>query len=72
MAALATQHLSTKEDRIRGNQLHEYAWQQSRRFLQWDVPVMQAILLCELFSRFRGRRAAIRPSKEFESIYSRV
>ncbi|GKT60654.1 C2H2 finger domain-containing protein [Colletotrichum tofieldiae] len=72
MAAVATQYMSTKEDRIRGNQLHEYAWQQSRRFLQWDVPVMQAILLCEFFARFRGRRAAIRPSKEFESIYSRV
>ncbi|KAF4837339.1 Zinc finger protein klf1 [Colletotrichum tropicale] len=72
MAAVATQYLSTKEDRIRGNQLHEYAWQQCRRFLQWDVPVMQSILLCEFFARFRGRRAAIRPSKEFESIYSRV
>ncbi|TEA22855.1 Zinc finger protein klf1 [Colletotrichum sidae] len=72
MAAVATQYMSSKEDRIRGNQLHEYAWQQSRRFLQWDVPVMQAILLCEFFARFRGRRAAIRPSKEFESIYSRV
>ncbi|KAK1976799.1 hypothetical protein LZ30DRAFT_753250 [Colletotrichum cereale] len=72
MAAVATQYMSAKEDRIRGNQLHEYAWQQSRRFLQWDVPVMQAILLCEFFARFRGRRAAIRPSREFESIYSRV
>ncbi|OLN86493.1 Zinc finger protein klf1-like protein 3 [Colletotrichum chlorophyti] len=41
-------------------------------FLKWDVPVMQAILLCEFFARFRGRRAAIRPSKEFESVYSGV
>ncbi|KAF6817092.1 C2H2 finger domain-containing protein [Colletotrichum musicola] len=72
MAAVATQYMGSKEDRIRGNQLHEYAWQQSRRFSQWDVPVMQAILLCEFFSRFRGRRAAIRPSKEFESVYNRV
>ncbi|KAL2874665.1 hypothetical protein SGCOL_010135 [Colletotrichum sp. CLE4] len=72
MAAVATQYMSGKEDRIRGDQLHEYAWQQSRRFLQWDVSVMQAILLCEYFARFRGRRAAIRPSREFESVYSRV
>ncbi|KAJ0301135.1 hypothetical protein COL516b_007908 [Colletotrichum fioriniae] len=72
MAAVATQYLSGKEDRIRGDQLHEYAWQQSRYFPQWDVSVMQAILLCEYFARFRGRRAAIRPSKEFESVYSRV
>lgn len=33
---------------------------------------MQAILLCELFARFRGRKAAIRPSKEFENVYQRV
>ncbi|KAM0333204.1 hypothetical protein ACHAQA_001864 [Verticillium albo-atrum] len=92
MAAVATQYLAGKEDRIRGNQLHEYAWQQARRVswitppgyedwrnltdtaqsLQWDVPVMQAILLCELFARFRGRKAAIRPSKEFENVYRRV
>ncbi|KAF4785744.1 hypothetical protein HER10_EVM0009467 [Colletotrichum scovillei] len=72
MAAVATQYLSGKEDRIRGDQLHEYAWQQSKYIPQWDVPVMQAILLCEYFARFRGRRAAIRPSKLFESVYVRV
>lgn len=31
MAALATQYLNSKEDRIRGNQLHEYAWQEAKR-----------------------------------------
>ncbi|KAM0591790.1 hypothetical protein ACHAP6_002067 [Verticillium nonalfalfae] len=72
MAAVATQYLTSKEDRIRGNQLHEYAWQQARRSLHWSVSVMQAILLCELFARFRGRKAAIRPSKEFEDVYQRV
>ncbi|KAM0287225.1 hypothetical protein ACHAQH_000539 [Verticillium albo-atrum] len=72
MAAVATQYLAGKEDRIRGNQLHEYAWQQARRSLHWSVSVMQAILLCELLARFRGRKAAIRPSKEFESVYQRV
>ncbi|KAF3353480.1 hypothetical protein VdG1_08147 [Verticillium dahliae VDG1] len=72
MAAVATQYLTGKEDRIRGNQLHEYAWQQARRSPHWSVSVMQAILLCELFARFRGRKAAIRPSKEFENVYQRV
>lgn len=31
MAALATQHLNSMEDRIRGSQLHEYAWQEAKR-----------------------------------------
>lgn len=33
---------------------------------------MQTILLCEYFARFRGRKAVVRPSKLFESLYSRV
>jgi len=31
MAAVATQHLGTGEDRLRGNQLHELAWQELKR-----------------------------------------
>ncbi len=31
MAAMATQYLPGKEDRIRGNQLHEFAWQEVKR-----------------------------------------
>lgn len=31
MAAVATQYLAGKEDRIRGNQLHEFAWQEAKR-----------------------------------------
>lgn len=31
MAAVATQHLDSREDRARGNQLHEYAWQELKR-----------------------------------------
>lgn len=29
-------------------------------------------MLCEFFSRFRGRKASVRPSKLFENLYSRV
>ncbi|KAB5539355.1 hypothetical protein GE09DRAFT_315852 [Coniochaeta sp. 2T2.1] len=76
MAAIATQFLDTKEDRLRGNQLHEHAWQELKRVSedipQWNIQVMQAILLCEVFARFRGRKAVTRPSKMFESLYSRV
>lgn len=31
MAAVATQHLDNREDRNRGNQLHEFAWQEVKR-----------------------------------------
>lgn len=31
MAAVATQYLDSKEDRNRGNQLHEHAWHEAKR-----------------------------------------
>lgn len=31
MAAIATQHLDSREDRVWGNQLHEFAWQEVKR-----------------------------------------
>lgn len=33
---------------------------------------MQTIVLCEIFARFRGKRAMIKPSEPFRSLYSRV
>ncbi|KAK0707550.1 hypothetical protein B0H67DRAFT_556231 [Lasiosphaeris hirsuta] len=72
MAAVATQFLDGKEDRIRGNQLHEYALQEAKRATQWNLQIMQAILLCEYFARFRGRKAVTGTSKTFENLYSRV
>ncbi|KAI1490103.1 hypothetical protein F5X96DRAFT_637988 [Biscogniauxia mediterranea] len=72
MAAVGTQYLQGKEDRIRGNTLHEFAWQEAKRFPQWNVRVMQAILLCEFYARFRGQKAVYRPSQPFQSLYSRV
>ncbi|KAK4240204.1 hypothetical protein C8A03DRAFT_31679 [Achaetomium macrosporum] len=72
MAAVATQQLNSREDRNRGNQLHEFAWQEVKRMAQWSLQTMQAILLCEYFARFRGRKAVTRPSKPFESLYSRA
>ncbi|KAK5661675.1 hypothetical protein OQA88_9775 [Cercophora sp. LCS_1] len=72
MAAVATQYTDNKEDRNRGNQLHEYAWHEAKRVTSWSLQTMQAILLCEYFARFRGRKASTRPSKLFESLYQRV
>ncbi|KAL2149160.1 hypothetical protein VTH82DRAFT_8508 [Thermothelomyces myriococcoides] len=72
MAAVATQRLDSKEDRMRGNQLHDVTWQELKRIPQWSLQTMQAILLCEYFARFRGRKPVTRPSKMFESLYSRA
>ncbi|CAJ2503016.1 Uu.00g104100.m01.CDS01 [Anthostomella pinea] len=72
MAAMGSQFLQGKEDRMRGNILHEYAWQEVQRFTTWNVSVMQAILLCEFYSRFRGRKVANNRSAPFQSLYARV
>ncbi|KAL2022000.1 hypothetical protein VTK56DRAFT_6240 [Thermocarpiscus australiensis] len=72
MAALATQYLDTKDGRARGNILHEFAWLEVKRVPQWTLQTMHAILLCEHFARFRGRKAVTRPSKPFESLCMRA
>ncbi|KAK4176053.1 hypothetical protein QBC36DRAFT_353147 [Triangularia setosa] len=72
MAAVATQHLDTKEDRNRGNQLHEHAWQEAKRAAKWSLQIKQTILLCEYFARFRGRKAVTKPSDLFRHLYQRV
>ncbi|KAI1428570.1 hypothetical protein F5Y12DRAFT_730593 [Xylaria sp. FL1777] len=72
MAALGSQFLRSKEDRINSHILHGVASQEARRRPQWGLNVMQAILLCEFYGRFRGSRAVARPSEPFQSLYSRV
>ncbi|KAI1816243.1 hypothetical protein GGS20DRAFT_245829 [Poronia punctata] len=72
MAAVGSQFLQSEEDRSNGEILHSFVYGEVRRRLQWSVEVMQAILLCEFYSRFRGLRAAIRPSEPFQSLYSRM
>ncbi|KAI8624829.1 hypothetical protein F5Y19DRAFT_490167 [Xylariaceae sp. FL1651] len=71
MAAMGSQFLQGEEDRIHGDKLHAFAWQEARRYSQWSIQVMQSILLCEFYARFRGLRAMTRPSEPFQSLYSR-
>ncbi|KAI1380933.1 hypothetical protein F4677DRAFT_441262 [Hypoxylon crocopeplum] len=71
MAAVGTQFLRSREDRIRGNELHEFAWKEVRFCRQWNLQIMQAILLCEFYARFRGRSAQRTSSEPFQSLYSR-
>ncbi|KAI1822111.1 hypothetical protein F4861DRAFT_416528 [Xylaria intraflava] len=72
MAALGSQFLTSKEDRINSQTLYDFALQEAGHRTQWNVQVMQAILLCEFYGRFRGSRALSRPSEPFQSLYSRV
>ncbi|KAI1177636.1 hypothetical protein F4777DRAFT_576714 [Nemania sp. FL0916] len=72
MAAMGSQFLHSKEDRINSHILHSFASQEARRRPQWGLDVMQAILLCEFYNRFRGSRAVYRASEPFQSLYSRV
>lgn len=47
MAAVATQHLDNKEDRTRGNQLHEFAWQEVKRVSDgWPQESATAVCVC--------------------------
>ncbi|KAI0521768.1 hypothetical protein F5B22DRAFT_593999 [Xylaria bambusicola] len=72
MAAVGSQFLQSKEDRLNSHILHGFASQEARRRPQWSVQVMQAILLCEFYGRFRGAKATSRASEPFQSLYSRV
>jgi hypothetical protein len=40
MAAVATQYLNSKEDRTRGNQLHEFAWHEAKRVSRESKPTL--------------------------------
>ncbi|PHH72831.1 hypothetical protein CDD83_4862 [Cordyceps sp. RAO-2017] len=77
MAAVATQFLPQRDHRIRGSQLHACAWQMCEAVLaqsaSWTLPIMQAVLLCEYYARFRGRsKGAYRPSPRFNELYRMV
>ncbi|PHH73607.1 hypothetical protein CDD82_5369 [Ophiocordyceps australis] len=71
MAAVATQFLGHRADRINGSQLHDFAWHKSKQFTQspaaaWPLPILHAVALCEYYARFRGRsKEAYRPSSRF-------
>ncbi|KAI0110887.1 hypothetical protein GGR51DRAFT_82269 [Nemania sp. FL0031] len=72
MAAVGSQFLHSKEDRSNSHVLHAVALQEARCRPHWDIHVMQTILLCEFYGRFRGSRAMNRPSEPFQSLFSRV
>jgi hypothetical protein len=42
------------------------------QLVNWDIHTMQAILLTEAFTRYRGRKTNVRLSRQFEEVYNRV
>ncbi|KAF3058407.1 hypothetical protein GL218_05783 [Daldinia childiae] len=72
MAAVGAQYLQGKDDRIRANELHEFAWKEVKTCTKWNLQIMQTIILCEFYARFRGRSVLRHPSESFQSLYSRM
>ncbi|KAH6899763.1 hypothetical protein B0T10DRAFT_452303 [Thelonectria olida] len=73
MAAIATQYLTDKDDRVKGAQLYQYAWYKSKLANEWPQPVKQTLVLLEHYARFRGKKGGShKPSQRFGTLYQRV
>ncbi|KAI5462680.1 fungal-specific transcription factor domain-containing protein [Mariannaea sp. PMI_226] len=76
MAAVAAQYIPDKTHRMRGAELHNYAWHKSKVFTQadeWPRPVQQTLLILEHYSLFRGKnRESYKPSPRFGALCQRV
>lgn len=72
MAAIGTQYSYNSEARKHGVELHAYCTRTIPLTLNWTLQTLQAILLTEIFTRFRGKRTTVRLSRQFEEIYNRV
>lgn len=63
VAAVATQYLDSKQDRINGNQLHEYAWQEAKRVSIWAPHYLSTPFQLLTLSRYpNGTSRSCRPS----------
>ncbi|KAF4637838.1 hypothetical protein G7Y89_g252 [Cudoniella acicularis] len=72
MVAIGTQYHNTPEARTKGSELNESCRRHTDEYTTWELPIMQAILLTEVFSRFRGRKTQVRLSRQFENLYDRL
>jgi hypothetical protein len=88
MAAMGTQYHDSPEARHKGVELNEYCRKSIglvscptmqfvlianlKQCLNWNLNTMRAILLTEIFTRFRGRKTNIETSRYFEELYARV
>ncbi|KUJ15696.1 uncharacterized protein LY89DRAFT_93349 [Mollisia scopiformis] len=72
MAAIGTQYHDSPEARAKGAELNEFCKKGIELCPSWDLHTMQAILLTEIFTRFRGRKTTVRISRPFEALYVRL
>ncbi|ESZ97564.1 hypothetical protein SBOR_2111 [Sclerotinia borealis F-4128] len=72
MAAIGTQYHPNSEARKHGVEFHAYCTRTIPLALDWTPQVMQAILLTEIFTRFRGKKTTTRLSRQFEELYNRL
>ncbi|KAE9378029.1 hypothetical protein N431DRAFT_171451 [Stipitochalara longipes BDJ] len=72
MAAIGTQYHDSYEARTKGSELNEACRKGIDLCLNWSTNTMQAILLTEFYTRFRGRKTVVRLSRHFEELYSRL
>ncbi|PQE27546.1 c2h2 finger domain-containing protein [Rutstroemia sp. NJR-2017a BBW] len=72
MAAIGTQYCYNIEARKHGVELHAYCIKTIPLALNWTLQTLQAILLTEIFIRFRGKRTTVRLSRQFIETYNRL
>ncbi|TVY43321.1 Zinc finger protein [Lachnellula subtilissima] len=72
MAAIGSQYQNTPEARTAGSELNELCRKSFDLCPTWTLNTMQAILLTEIFTLFRGRKPIVRLSKPFEALYRRL
>ncbi|TGO07582.1 hypothetical protein BTUL_0264g00150 [Botrytis tulipae] len=72
MAAIGTQYHTNPEARNHGVEFNTYCTNIIPMAFEWPIQIMQAILLTEIFTRFRGTKTTIRLSRQFEELYNRL
>lgn len=72
MAAIGTQYHTDPEARNHGVDFNAYCTNIIPVTFEWSIQIMQAILLTEIFTRFRGIKTTVRLSRQFEELYNRV
>ncbi|TGO85749.1 hypothetical protein BPOR_0367g00010 [Botrytis porri] len=72
MAAIGTQYHTNPEARNHGVEFNTYCTNIIPVVFEWSIQIMQAILLTEIFTRFRGTKTTVRSSRQFEELYNRL
>ncbi|RDW61082.1 hypothetical protein BP6252_12465 [Coleophoma cylindrospora] len=72
MAAIGTQYSKQSDVRNKGTEMHEYCKKNLEVWCHWDIQIMQALLLTEMFKIFRARKPSIKYSCQFGALQRRL